>query len=430
MIHVIGIGLDGVAGLTEPVRQIIESANLLVGSDRHLSYFPLHPAERLVIEDISLTFKTLCRQLMRWNSGSVDSPADPTLVVLTSGDPLFFGLGRLLLAELPADQIDFHPHLSCIQLAFSRIKVPWQDARIVAAQGRTLDQVLTVLQEGASKVAILTDGQNSPSTIARLLLSLDLPSRYDFWVCENLGGSDERIQCFPVQQTDDIIALESHNFSSLNVVVLVRQLGHANARLDIHSLPTFGLPDSTFLTFSDRPGLMTKREMRILILGELGLQSGQIVWDIGAGTGSVSIEIGRLFPKSQIYAIEKTGAGISLIEQNCQRLQVRNVISIHGSAPDILDRLPVPQRIFIGGTGGQLRKILGFCGGQLAKGGTMAIALATLEQLNEALNWVNEHQWDYRILQANLSRSVPIAHLTRFSPLNPVTILTINKPES
>ncbi len=429
MIHVIGIGLDGIAGLTEPVRQIIESANLLVGSDRHLSYFPLHPAERLVIEDIGLTFKTLCRQLIRWNSGSVDSPADRNLVVLTSGDPLFFGLGRLLLAELPADQLYFHPHLSCIQLAFSRIKVPWQDARIVSAHGRTLDEVLTVLREGASKVAILTDGKNTPSTIARLLLSLDLPSRYDFWVCENLGGSDERIQAFPVQQTDDIIALESQTFSSLNVVVLVRQFGN-NERLDIHSLPTFGLPDSTFLTFSDRPGLMTKREIRILILGELGLQSGQIVWDIGAGTGSVSIEIGRLFPKSQIYAIEKTGAGITLIEQNCQRLQVRNVISIHGSAPDILDRLPVPQRIFIGGTGGQLRTILGFCGGQLAKGGTMAIALATLEHLNEALNWVNERQWDYRILQANLSRSVPIAHLTRFSPLNPVTILTINKPES
>ncbi|MCT7959551.1 precorrin-6y C5,15-methyltransferase (decarboxylating) subunit CbiE [Laspinema sp. D1] len=429
MIHVIGIGLDGVAGLTEPVRQIIESANLLVGSDRHLSYFPLHPAERLVIEDIGLTLKTLCRQLIRWNSSSLESPATLTLVVLTTGDPLFFGLGQLLLAELPADQIDFHPHLSCIQLAFSRIKVPWQDARIVTAHGRTLDELLTVLREGASKIAILTNGQNSPSTIARLLLSLDLPSRYDFWVCENLGGSDERIQIFPVQQSDDIIALESQTFSSLNVLVLVRQLGHLPERLEIQNLPTFGLPDSTFLTFSDRPGLMTKREIRILILGELGLQSGQIVWDIGAGTGSVSIEMGRLFPKSQIYAIEKTSAGISLIEQNCQRLHVRNVISIHGSAPDILDRLPVPQRIFIGGTGGQLRTILGFCGGQLAKGGTMAIALATLEHLNEALNWVNERQWDYRILQANLSRSVPIAHLTRFFPLNPVTILTINKPE-
>lgn len=428
MIHVIGIGLDGVAGLTEPVRQIIESANLLVGSDRHLSYFPLHPAERLVIEDIDLTFKTLCRQLIRWNSGSVDSPPGRNLVVLTSGDPLFFGLGRLLLAELPPDQLYFHPHLSCIQLAFSRIKVPWQDARIVSGHGGTLDELLTLLREGSSKVAILTDSKNPPSAIADLLRSLDLPSRYDFWVCENLGGSDERIQAFPVQQSDDIIALESHSFSSLNVVVLVRQVGK-NERLDIDSLPTFGLPDSTFLTFSDRPGLMTNREIRILILGELGLQPGQIVWDIGAGMGSVSIEIGRLFPKSQVYAVEKTGAGIALIEQNCQRLQVRNVISIHGSAPDILDRLPVPQRIFIGGTGGQLRTILGFCGGQLAKGGTMAIALATLEHLNEALNWVNERQWDYRILQANLSRSVPIAHLTRFFPLNPVTILTINKPQ-
>jgi precorrin-6Y C5,15-methyltransferase (decarboxylating) len=106
---------------------------------------------------------------------------------------------------------------------------------------------------------------------------------------------------------------------------------------------------------------MTKREVRILILGELALQPGQIIWDIGAGTGSVSIEIARLSGTSQVYAIEKTAIGSSLIEQNCRRLQVKNVVSIHGTAPDILQQLPAPNRIFIGGSGGNLNVILDTC---------------------------------------------------------------------
>lgn len=415
-VHVVGIGLDGADGLMDSVRQMLSRATLLIGSDRHLSYFPNHRAQRLLLGDFTQAIKEIRHQL---TAGS------DCIVVLVTGDPLFFGLGRLLLAELPPDQLTFHPHLSSVQLAFNRIKVPWQDARVISAHGRSVDELIQALQQGVEKIAVLTDGTNTPSAIARLILALDLPSNYQFWVCENLGGEAERIQSWSFEE------IQSQTFAPLNVVVLLRQFdSDGQSCLDLATLPTLGLPDHMFLTFSDRPGLMTKREVRLLVLGELALRAGQIIWDVGAGTGSVSIEIARLFPTSVVYSIEKTAAGTTLISQNCRRFQKENVISIHGSAPDVLHQLPVPDRIFIGGSGGKLSQILDACS-RLAPGGVLVLALATLEHLNTALGWLNEHgSWNYQLLQVQLSRSVPVGQLTRFDPLNPVTILTMTKPLS
>lgn len=411
-VHVVGIGLDGAAGLVDSVRLLISRATLIVGSDRHLSYFPNHSAERLVLGDFTQAIKEIRHQLAG-GSGCI--------VVLVTGDPLFFGLGRLLLAELPPEQLTFHPHLSAVQLAFNRIKIPWQDARVISAHGRSFDELIQALQQGVEKIAVLTDGTNTPSAIASLLLALDLPSHYQFWVCENLGGEAERVQSWSIE------AIRSQTFAPLNVVVLLRFALPASQILDLADLPQVGLPDHLFLSFSDRPGLMTKREVRLLVLGELALQAGQIIWDVGAGTGSVSIEIARLFPTCVVYAIEKTAAGTTLISQNCRRFQVENVISIHGTAPDILQNLPTPDRIFIGGSGGNLSQILDTCS-SLAPGGVLVLALATLEHLNTASSWFNERgSWNYQLLQVQLSRSVPVGQLTRFAPLNPVTIVSATR---
>ena len=413
-IHVIGIGLDGAEGLVDPVRQLVLDAKLLVGSDRHLNYFPDRPAPRFVLGDFTEAIAEIRRYLASGKDG---------IVVLVSGDPLFFGLGRLLVAELPPEKLTFHPHLSSVQLAFNRIKVPWQDARVISAHGRSLDELIQALQQGVEKIAVLTDSKNNPNAIARLLLSLDLPSQYQFWVCENLGGEDERCRDVTCNVfTNDI------SFAPLNVVILLRQ-SHPELQLDLASLPQLGIPDCLFLSFSDRPGLMTKREIRLLILGELALQPQQVIWDIGAGTGSVSIEIARLCPTNKVYAIEKTAAGSALIAQNCHRFGVENVVSVRGTAPEILQQLPRCDRVFIGGSGGNLTPILEACS-CLPAGGVMVIALATLEHLSTALDWFKrQDSWEYQLLQVQLSRSVPIAQLTRFAPLNPVTIVSAKRLE-
>ena len=413
-VQVIGIGLEGTCGLTETVRHLVEGASLLVGSDRHLSYFPRHSAPRLVLGGFQQTIEAIIKKLDNLESNQY-------IVVLVSGDPLFFGLGRLLLKQFPPEKLTFHPYLSSVQLAFNRIKVPWQNARVISAHGRSLEQLTQVLQQGVEQVAILTDKKNTPGAIAHLLLSLGLANSYQFWVAENLGGNNEQVQLLAVET---VLAEE---FAPLNVVVLIRQ-SQLEQSLEIDSLPLLGLPDQTFASFSDRPGLITKREVRVLVLAELALQQSQIIWDIGAGTGSVAIEIARLSNNSQVYAVEKTAIGTALIKENCQRLQVKNVTSIHGVAPDILSELPTPNRIFIGGSGGNLSSILDICQLRLAKDGIIVLALATFEHLNTTLSWLNSHNWHYHLLQVQLSRSVPVGQLTRLNPLNPITIVTASCP--
>jgi precorrin-6B C5,15-methyltransferase / cobalt-precorrin-6B C5,C15-methyltransferase len=410
VIHTIGVGLEGASGLSDRIQALIRDSSLLVGSVRHLSYFPDYRGKRLVLEDL----QTAIAHIEQGSFG------DRT-VILVSGDPLFFGLGRLLLAQIPAEQLTFHPHISSIQLAFNRIKIPWQDARLISAHGRSLDEAVQALQQGAEKIAILTDRDNHPAAIAQLLIALDVPSNYEFWVCENLGGDDERVAPYDLEQ----LLSDPPTFAPLNLVVLLRRQQPTDFNWD--TLPRLGLPDRSFLSFADRPGLMTKREIRILVLGELALTPKAIVWDIGAGTGSVSIEIARLFPETQLYAIEQTAMGATLIEQNCRRFRVQNIQIICSKAPDGLVQLPHPDRVFIGGSGGNLAEILTVCGDRLAPDGAIVLALATLEHLSPVLDWVKAGDWHYRLLQVQIARSVPISSLTRLSPLNPVILVTISR---
>ena len=456
-IQVIGVGLEGPGGLSPTLREMIDRATVLVGSDRQLSYFPDVAAERWPLGNLQTTLERLrqwlelselsglkdgeCegsppsspgskgRRLADHRSqsgpGSQDLAEDgaiswspPLAVVLASGDPLFFGLGRLLLATLPADSLTFHPHPSSVQLAFSRLKLPWQGATIVSVHGRSMDELVATLRRGDDLIAVLTDSTHSPAAIGRLILDLGLPQGYTLWVCENLGGEGEAIH--PL--TPETVLEQS--FAALNVVVLQRQ---TPPEPDPATLPLLGLPDSAFATFADRPGLMTKRDIRIHILADLALQPGQTLWDIGAGTGSVSVEINRLCPTSQVYAIEQTLAGYRLIQQNQQRFGNHHLHPVHGTAPEVLATLPAPDRIFIGGSGGHLPNILNTCAQRLRPQGRIVLAVATLEHLNTALAWAQSRSptWSLTLRQIQVQHSVQVGPLTRWQPLTPITLITL-----
>lgn len=412
-IHVIGIGLAGGQGLQPHLHTLIDQATVLVGSERHLHYFPLHPGKRIALTNFAQGLEAIQQHL--------DQALNPLVVVLTSGDPLFFGFGRLLLQTFAADLLCFHPYLSSVQIAFNRLKVPWQDAEVISVHGRSLAPLVTAWQKGVSKIAVLTDHNNTPAAIAKLFLGLNLPIHYEFWVCENLEGADECIQKFEPQ---NLINLQ---FSALNVVVLLRHNREKQDISDLASLPILGLPDQAFYSFVDRPGLMTKREIRVLALAELQLQEHQIIWDIGSGTGSVAIEAARMVPRSQVYAVEKTALGTQLIHQNCQYFQVNNVHIVLGEAPAVLNNLPDPHRIFIGGSGGHLQEILNYCQTRLDPSGVIVLSLATLENFYTASKWFDTSHWVVEHLQIQLSRSVPIASMTRLTPLNPVMLIRASR---
>ncbi len=412
IISIIGIGLEGASGLSPKSLTLIQQATVLVGGDRHLGYFPEHRAERLVLGKISESL-TIIQQRLEQGHG---------IVVLASGDPLFYGIGRLFLEYFPPEVLRFYPHLSAVQLAFNRLKRPWQDATIISVHGRSLELLTAPLQKGQSPLAILTDPTNHPPAIARFCQSLDLPSHYQAWLCQDLGGETEMIESYAL---DALAQVKPEAIAALNLLVLERC--DTSSELDLASLPILGVPDHCFLSFADRPGLMTKREVRLLALGEMALQPGQVIWDIGAGTGSMAIEMARLCPTSRIYAIEKTAMGISLIQQNCQRFGLTNIQAIPAQAPLGLASLPQPDRIFVGGSGGKLEEILHQCQSRLTAQGKLVIALATLENFSRSLQWFEHQGWSYTVQQAQISRSHPIAGLTRLQPLNPVYILSAQK---
>lgn len=415
-IQVIGVGLDGRDGLCAPLQALVDRAAVLVGSPRHLSYFPATEAETWPLGDLKDTLGRLHQWLRSGTPG--------VAVVLASGDPLFFGLGRLLLAHLPAESLTFHPHLSAVQLAFSRLKLPWQGATLVSAHGRSTDALVAALRRGDHLIAVLTDPTHTPAALGQLILSLGLPYGYRLGVCENLGGEGETIGEF----TPETIA--GRGFAALNLVVLQRQ---PRASVDLGQLPMLGLPDDAFATFADRPGLITKRDIRIQILADLDPRPEQTIWDIGAGTGSVSVEINRLCPTAQIYAIEKTAAGHGLIEQNQRHLGNANLHPIYGAAPEALADLPDPDRIFIGGSGGHLVRILDRCAQRLRPQGRMVLALATLEHTGTVLAWARDRAardapWSLDLRQIQVQQGVQVGALTRWQPLTPITLVTLAGP--
>src|SRR5215831_1698831 len=206
-IAVIGIGHDGPHGLSPAALAHIAQAQVLAGGKRHLAFFPDWQGERLVIgadlQSVAERLKVTYRQ--------------HKTVVLASGDPLFYGIGRLLLEAFPKDDLLFLPHVSSVQLAFAGIKESWHDACVVSLHGRPIQALLPALQQRAAKIAVLTDTHNDPAAIAQFLRAHGLAD-YTLWVCEELGGLGERITCWTPEN------IQQQTFSPLNVTVLVRHV--------------------------------------------------------------------------------------------------------------------------------------------------------------------------------------------------------------
>ncbi|MEN9203928.1 MAG: precorrin-6y C5,15-methyltransferase (decarboxylating) subunit CbiE [Thermostichus sp. DG_1_6_bins_120] len=396
---VVGVALDGsVASWGIPP---LSEAQTLAGVPALLNHFADHPARKISLTGAVEGWIPLLKQEL------VQGP----LVLLASGDPLFFGIGRLLIEHFPTEELAFYPQVSSVQLALNRLQIPWQEATILSVHGRGLEQLEPVLRQGSSLVVVLTDPQHSPQLLMQAIQDLRLPTRYRAWVCSQLGSPQEQI--VPLEESQE------QTFPTPNLVVLRR----VEVEPDPRQWPLLGIPDDQFHTFPDQPGLITKQPIRLLTLGALQLPRSGVVWDIGSGTGSVAIEMARLSPVLQVYAIERNAMGIRLIERNIQRFGLENVQVIAGAAPEVLASLPDPDRILLGGGGKSIGSLLPLLQTRLRPQGVLVANFATLETCSETLQWLRCQGWQVRVEHIQISRSTSLAEGTRFAPLNPIYLL-------
>lgn len=401
-VSVVGIGADGCGGLSSRAAGAVASARVLAGGARHLAFFPQFQGERIALD------RNLAAALDRIATLADEDP----VCVLASGDPLFFGVGARLLERMPVEDLEFIPHPSSVQWAFARAGVAWEDAAFVSLHGRGREGLAARVRR-RRKVALLTDRVNEPPALARHLLehgARDLQAV----LCEDLGGAGERVRRCALEE---LAALE--DVRALNVLLFLRPEGWSPP-------PTIPcLPDDAF---ERRRGLVTKREVRLLALGALGLRDDSVVWDVGAGSGSVAVEAALVACEGRVFAVESDPEAAEHCRRNARAHGADNVRVVAGRAPGALAGLEAPDAVFVGGSGGRLTEILKLAAARLQPGGRLVVSAVTLETLEEARRALGDLGLATGITLASLARSAPLAGRTRLVPASPVHLVTAAKP--
>jgi precorrin-6Y C5,15-methyltransferase (decarboxylating) len=405
MVTVVGTGV-GPADLTEQHREAILAADVLVGGARQLGLFAGQTAATWVLgSDPTATLEAVRQE-----------SADKRVVILASGDPLFFGIGQRALEVFGPENVAFLPNVTALQHAFARLKLPWNGARTISAHGREATNFFAELAY-PGLIAIYTDPENTPDRLAKIFLEFGMPNRR-VAVVEEIGSKEERFREM------DLLQSVEKRFAPLNVMILCPvEVQRPAARL--------GLAEELF---SKEKSLITKQEARAVILAELRLKPGEIMWDVGAGSGSVGIEAVRVAPGLRVYAVERQPERLEMIRENVQRLGGFGVKAIHGEAPQVLADLPNPDRVFIGGSGGRLGAILNEIEGRLQEGGRVVVSAVTPETLGRAQEYLEKTNLSHEWLLLQVSRTVPIrsgkkpsgsGFLSRFEPQTPLFVLSL-----
>ena len=399
-IYLVGAGITGWEGFTKKVLAVIGKAEVLIGHKRHLEIFPDFAGEKRELEDLSIMLDYL-------------RSTDKRVVVLGSGDPNFFGVARFLLRNLPKERVEIFPNVTSVQYAFARIKEPWDDAIFVSVHGRGLKVAIDRIV-AAEKVAILTDGVNTPAAIARELIARGAEG-YEAWLCEDLGLPAEKFTKTDVRGLSEISA------SSLNILILIKAWEPS-----LTHYPLLGIADEEFATAKK---LITKQEVRAVTLAKLQLQDDLVMWDIGAGSGSVSIEAENLMPNGKVFALEKNPQYLTFIRDNLRKFVSRNIMLVEAYAPEGMYDLPYPDRVFIGGSSGMLEEIIEAVDRRLKPEGRIVLNAVTLDTLTKSVEFLEDHGYAVEVTCVNIAKTRGLTEYKMFEAHNPVYIVAAWKDQ-
>ncbi len=403
-VTIIGMGMSP-QDLTARHHDLIAAADVLVGGRRHLAHFADLSAEKIEIGKGLSALLPAIRSAAR----------DRRVVVLASGDPLYYGVGAYLVRALGPENVRVYPNVSSVAAAFARIRHPWQDVRVVSLHGRDGAAQLLAAAGEADWVAVFTDPTHTPAQVARLLLQNEVTG-FEMCILENMGTAAERISWLGPQSA------AASAFADPNLVVLKRSPQAAASP----PRPLFlGMPDEQF---DHQNGLITKAEVRVLALSRLQLRPRDTLWDLGAGSGSLAIEAAVFIRSGLIFAVEQNPERIQQIRRNAARFGVSNLSAVQAVLPEGLEPLPDPDRIFIGGGGRNLGAIIRQAASRLKPGGRMVVNTVLLDTIQSAVAAMQQLGWEADLVQAQISRSQRMPWSLRMTAHNPVWIVSGAKP--
>ena len=408
-VHIIGIGDDGLEGLTAAARQLIDQAELVIGDETSLARLP---ASRPRLE-MGSNIESIAAHV-------ADHPKK-RMVVLASGDPLFYGTARYLWHRLGKERFEVLPHVSSMQLAFARVKESWDDAYLASLATQELDRVIEKARV-AEKVGLFTTEEHNPAVVARALLEQQI-DYFSAYVCENLGSPDERVT------QGELAEVAEQEFSPLNVMILVRKPSLPDRPVAMRGRRLFGNADEMFLQSRPKRGLLTPSEVRCIALAEMDLGLQSIVWDVGAGSGSVAIEAAQIARDGTVYAIEMDPEDHQLISANAERFGVANLKPVLGRAPQAWSNLPDPDAIFVGGTGRDVRGLVELAFQRLRAGGRLVANVGSIENVATVRELLHQQAGDANVWMINIARGTYQLERMRFESLNPTFLIGAIKPK-
>ena len=416
-IHVIGIDTSSVESFFEAKKKPIFKAERITGPQRILDSFKTWLKDKNIKNH---KFEFFATDKLNDFIDLLKKDKKKT-IVFSGGDPLWFGIGRLLIQNFPLSNLYFEPAATSFQLAFSRLGKPWQNTQWISLHGRDPLQFEKAIKKLPSSLVVLTDSnRGGAKEVYQLMDSLELQKKYEFWTFERLGYINERI--LKISSVDDFPI----DLDPLHLVILLKK---EEPLIQSKDLPLFGIVDSVFLQNADCPGLMTKKEVRVQILAELNLPKQGIIWDIGSGVGSIGLEALRISPNLKLVSIDKRVGSKNIIEENARRLGVKPSLIIEDEALNIFKQhkitpsLSSPERVIIGGGGSNSHLILEEVLKLINSTCIIIIPLISLKSISKLESILKPKAHKLSISQHQSYRGVSIGEDIRLSPLNPVFIL-------